>query len=282
MMLQEWFDSYNCKNSEEISRAKREMVQCIVLSALSRSDFFEHASFFGGTALRILYNLPRFSEDLDFSLKQPNEHFTLATYFDYIKAECAMYDMDVSLNIKEKVNPNAIESAFLKNKTIWAELKIDNKIKNGLEPELRIKIEVEKNPPVKADWEQRLMTQPFSFYVSAYKLPYLFAGKMHAVLFRKWRNRIKGRDWYDLEWYVKNNIPIQLSHLEARAKQSGNVDQNITLTPEMFMQIFNDKIMALDVNNCKEDIARFVFNPTDLQIWSTQYFLDLAAKIKFV
>jgi predicted nucleotidyltransferase component of viral defense system len=281
MMLQEWFDSFQCKNSDDINRAKREMVQCIVLAGLSRSDFFEHASFFGGTALRILYNLPRFSEDLDFSLKVPNDAFTLSKYFDCIKAECEMYNMNVNLSIKEKVNPNSIESAFLKEKTIWAELKINDKIQTGLEPELRIKFEVEKNPPQHAVSEQKIVLRPFTFYISAYKPEFLFAGKMHAVIYRKWRNRIKGRDWYDFEWYIKNDIPINLKHFEERAKQSGNLEPNITLTQESFKQILRDRINSIDINGSKEDIARFVFNSHDLSIWSTQYFLDLADKMRF-
>jgi predicted nucleotidyltransferase component of viral defense system len=282
MMLQEWFDTFNCKNANDITRAKKEMVQCIVLAGLSRSDFFEHASFFGGTALRILYKLPRFSEDLDFSLKIPNDAFTLEKYFDYIQAECNMYNMNVSLNIKKKVNPNSVESAFLKEKTIWAELKIDDKAKTGIEPEIRIKFEIEKNPPLHAVSEQKIILRPFSFYVSAYKPEFLFAGKMHAVMYRQWRNRIKGRDWYDYEWYIKNDIPIHLAHFEERAKQSGSLISKTKLTPKKFLTLLKEKIDSIDVEASKDDIARFVFNPNDLNIWSKQYFLDLAEKIRFV
>jgi predicted nucleotidyltransferase component of viral defense system len=282
MMLQEWFDTFKCKTPDDISRAKREMVQCIILAGLSRSDFFEHASFFGGTALRILYNLPRFSEDLNFSLKAPNDAFTLAKYFDCIKAECEMYNMNVSLTIKEKNLPNSVESAFLKEKTIWAQLSISDNAKTSIEPELRIKFEVEKNPPSFAKTEQKLILRPFSFYISAYTKEFLFAGKMHAVMFRQWKNRVKGRDWYDFEWYVKNDIPINLQHLEQRAKQSSHLKNEIAVNPQIFKLLLKEKINTIDFNSCKDDIARFVFNPNDLSIWSTQYFLDLADKIKFV
>jgi hypothetical protein len=138
---------------------------------------------------------------------------------------------------KEKVNPNSMESAFLKEKTIWEELKIDDKVKSAIEPELRIKFEVEKNPPLHALSEQKIMTRPFTFYISAYKPEFLFAGKMHAVIYRQWRNRIKGRDWYDYEWYIKNDIPMHLQHFEERAKQSGCLAENISLTPAIFLQI---------------------------------------------
>jgi predicted nucleotidyltransferase component of viral defense system len=282
MILQEWFDSYNCKNSVEISRAKREMVQCIILAGLSRSDFFEHASFFGGTALRILYDLPRFSEDLDFSLKKANADFTLEKYFEYIRQECAMYNMNVDIKIKEKVNPNSIQSAFLKDKTIWAELKIDSKVKDGIEPDLKIKFEIEKNPPAHAVSEQSIVLRPFTFYISAYTKDVLFAGKMHAVIFRQWRNRVKERDWYDFEWYIKKGIPVHLKHFEARAKQSGGIDKKVKMTSAVFAKLLQEKIESVDFNACKEDIARFVYNSEELDIWSTQYFLDLASKIKFV
>ncbi len=279
-MLQEWFNTYNCTTPDEVSRAKREMVQSIILAGLSRSDFFEHASFFGGTALRILYKLPRFSEDLDFSLKTANDLFTLTKYFEFIKDECAMHDMDVSLSIKEKINPNSIESAFLKEKIIWAELAVGSRSLTGKEPELRIKIEVEKNPPTHTLTQLKLITRPYSFYVSTYTPEYLFAGKMHAILYRQWKNRIKGRDWYDLEWFIKNDISINLMHLQERAKQSGNLDESVTLTPPILKQLLFEKIKTLNFVKVKDDISRFVFNPGELNIWSQQYFIDLCEKLK--
>ena len=282
MFLKEWFDTYHCTTLEDVNRAKREMVQGIILAGLSRSDFFEHAAFFGGTALRILYDMPRFSEDLDFSLIKPNPDFTLAKYFDFIKAECAMYDLNVSLTIKEKVNPNSIESAFLKDKTIWADLTVVSNKRDGIEPELRIKFEIEKDQKSAVEIEQKLLLRPFSFYISAYTPAYLFAGKMHAVLFRQWKNRIKGRDWYDYEWFIKKGYPMNLAHLEARAKQSGHLPIDAELDISAFKKLITDKINNLNIQFAKDDIGRFVFNNADLNLWSKQYFLDLAEKIKFV
>ncbi len=282
MFLKEWFDTYHCTTLEDVNRAKREMVQNIILAGLSRSDFFEHAAFFGGTALRILYDMPRFSEDLDFSLIKPNPDFTLTKYFDFIKAECAMYDLNVSLKIKEKVNPNSIESAFLKDKTIWADLTVIPNNRNGIEPELRIKFEIEKDQKSVVETEQKLLLRPFSFYVSTYTPAYLFAGKMHAVLFRQWKNRIKGRDWYDYEWFIKKGFPLNLVHLEARAKQSGHLQVDAQLGYEEFKKLITDKINGLNIQFAKDDIGRFVFNYSDLNLWSKQYFLDLVEKIKLV
>ncbi len=281
MFLKEWFDTYNCTTLDDVNRAKREMVQSIILAGLSRSDFFEYAAFFGGTALRILYDMPRFSEDLDFSLIKPNPDFTLAKYFDFIKAECAMYDLNVSLTIKEKVNPNSIESAFLKDKTIWADLTVIPNNRNGIEPELRIKFEIEKDQKSAVETEQKLLLRPFSFYVSTYTPAYLFAGKMHAVLFRQWKNRIKGRDWYDYEWFIKKGFPLNLAHLEARSKQSGHLPIDAQFDIEAFKKLITEKINGLNIQFAKDDIGRFVFNNSDLNLWSKRYFLDLADKIKF-
>ncbi len=281
MFLKEWFATYNCTTLEQVNRAKREMVQSIILAGLSRSDFFEHAAFFGGTALRMLYDMPRFSEDLDFSLVKPNPDFTLAKYFDFIKAECAMYDLNVSLTIKEKVNPNSIESAFLKDKTIWADLTVTPNNRNGIEPELRIKFEIEKDQKSEVKTEQKLLLRPFSFYISTYTPSYLFAGKMHAVLFRQWKNRIKGRDWYDFEWFIKKGFPLNLAHLEARAKQSGHLPIDVQLDVLAFKMLIIDRINNLNIQFAKDDIGRFIFNNSDLNLWSKQYFLDLAEKIKF-
>jgi predicted nucleotidyltransferase component of viral defense system len=281
-MLQEWFDSFNCKTLGDVNRAKREMVQCIVLAGLSRSNFFEFASFFGGTALRILYNLPRFSEDLDFSLKVPDPDFTLEKYFSYIKSECDMYNMNVSLSVKTKQRPNSVESAFLKEKTLWAELTLNTTAKTGLEPDMRIKFEIERNPPPLAVSEQKVLLRPFTCYISAYAEEYLFAGKMHAVIYRAWASRVKGRDWYDLEWFIRRGTSMHLKHFEQRAKQSGNLDKQISLTAESFMAILSDRINRIDFEACKEDIARFIFDDNELNIWSTQYFHDLTSHIKFV
>ena len=282
MYLKEWFETYNCKTIDDVSRAKKEMVQSIILAGLSRSDFFDHVAFFGGTALRLLYEMPRFSEDLDFSLLNPDPSFTMAKYFDFIQAECAMYDLNVSLKIKEKVNPNDIESAFLKEKTIWADLTISANKKDGLEPDFRIKLEIEREQQATVKTDQKLLLRPFSFYVTAYSSEYLFAGNMHVVLFRQWKNRAKGRDWYDFEWFIKQGYAMNLAHLEARAKQSGHWPHHETLGVNEFKKLLQDKIIGLDIAFAKDDIGRFVFNQADFNLWSQQYFLDLADKIKLV
>jgi hypothetical protein len=112
----------------------------------------------------------------------------------------------VSLNQKMKSTISSIDSAFLKSDTLWSELIFEDtipQIKLSIKPSIKIKLEIDTNPPLRFSTENKLLTKPFSFYVNCFTLPDLFAGKMHALLFRKWKTRVKGRDWYDLEWYIK-------------------------------------------------------------------------------
>jgi predicted nucleotidyltransferase component of viral defense system len=279
-MIKEWFDSYNCKNQDDILKAKTEIIQHVVLAALSRSDFFDKASFYGGTALRILYQLPRYSEDIDFSLHSRDDNFTLENYFSYIIQECKLYNLEVDLSVKKKVNFNFVESAFLKDKTEWNIISIKDK-KDRLEAEVKVKIEIDRNPPKYFETEQKLLIKPFSFYISTYKQEYLFAGKMHALLFREWKSRVKGRDWYDMEWYIKRGTKLDLRHLQERSYQSNHLNVKSKLDEKTFHKLLKTKIENLNIDSALSDIQRFVMNPQDLNIWSKQYFRDLANLIKF-
>jgi predicted nucleotidyltransferase component of viral defense system len=278
-MLKEWFDSYDCKSIDEEFEAKREILQHIVLAALSRSDFFDHASFYGGTALRILHGLPRYSEDIDFSLNGQEKEFSLANYFSFIEDECKMFGLEVALSVKDKVSPNAIESAFLKDNTEWNIITLQDK-RDKMASNVKIKVEIDRNPPLLFKTEQKLILRPFSFYVTTFEKESLFAGKMHALLYREWKTRTKGRDWYDMEWYIKKGITLDLTHLQERAWQSGHLDKNETMTKEKLSSLLKDRISRLDVDGAYFDAKRFVHNPADLKIWSKQYFQDLGGMIK--
>jgi predicted nucleotidyltransferase component of viral defense system len=275
-MIKDWFDTYNAKNPDAISKAKREIIQYITLAGLSRSDFFSKASFYGGTALRMLYGLQRFSEDLDFSLNYSDPEFTLKNYFPYIKNECVLIGLDVELSVKEKVESNDIQSAFLKDNTEWNILTVSEKYA----PTLKIKIEIDRNPPLFFETEPKLIIRPYSFYINAFKEPYLFAGKMHVFLFREWKTRVKGRDWYDLEWYIKRGTPLSIKHLQVRAIQSGHLPQEYLLDKKQLLDLIEKKILKTDIEDAIYDIKRFIQNPQDLKIWSKQYFLDLVRMMK--
>jgi predicted nucleotidyltransferase component of viral defense system len=282
-MIKEWIATYNPKNEDETLSALREIMQEIALSGLSRTDFFERAAFYGGTALRIFYGLDRYSEDLDFSLLEPDADFSLEPYFSAIVTEFEAIGMTVSINEKDKKIKTTIESAFLKSETIWKELILEDIVKQaGIKSnkQIKIKIEVDRKPPLGFATEEKLLLRPFSFYVKCFTLPSLFAGKMHALLFRKWKNRVKGRDWYDLEWYIKNGVALDVSHFLQRAKDTGDW-QAKTITQKQILELLNQKINTVSFDNIKDDVVRFIKDDKALKIWSPKYFNDLVTKLKF-
>lgn len=282
-MIKEWIEDYNPQNETDILSTLREIMQEITLAGLSRTDFFEKAAFYGGTALRIFYNLDRYSEDLDFSLLQPDLDFSIEPYFKAILDEFKSLGLTVRIVEKEKVKETAIDSAFLKAETIWKEIVLEDIIKEtGVRSNktLKIKIEVDKHPPLNFKTEEKLALRPFSFYVKCYTKPSLFAGKMHALLFRKWKNRVKGRDWYDLEWYIKKGIPLDINHFLTRAKDTNDWEED-RISNEQIIGLLNAKIESVSFNRIKEDVVRFIPNDEVLKIWSPEYFKDLVEKIRF-
>jgi predicted nucleotidyltransferase component of viral defense system len=283
-MIKEWIAEYNPKNTDDVLSALREIMQEVALAGLSRTDFFEKAAFYGGTALRIFYGLDRFSEDLDFSLLKSDPDFSLEPYFDAILAEFKSIGMQVSIREKEKKEKTNIDSAFLKSETEWKELILEDIVKQaGIKSTnrtMKIKIEVDRRPPLGFTTENKLLTRPFSFYVKCFNKPSLFAGKMHALLFRKWKNRVKGRDWYDLEWYIKKGIPLDLRHFALRAKDTGDWTKE-DLTQEDVLELLREKFKTVSFDNVKEDVIPFIKDDKVLEIWGEQYFNDLLEKLKF-
>lgn len=281
-MMKEWLEEYEPKTQAEVEQALREIMQEIALAGLQRSGFFEKAAFYGGTALRLFYGLDRFSEDLDFSLLEVNPDFSLKPYLEGIITEFSALGMQVSVKEKVKTKQTNIDSAFLKSDTVWKELIVEGVVPQagiGIRPSIQIKIEVDTHPPLGFETEEKLLLKPFSFYVKCFKLPDLFAGKMHALLFRKWKQRVKGRDWYDMEWYIKKGVPLHLYHFLLRARNSGDWDEK-TITQNKFTQLIEDKITNVSFKAIREDIVRFIRDDKALEIWSADYFGDLIEKIK--
>lgn len=281
-MIKEWLEDYHPANKEEAKDALREIMQEITLAGLNRAGFFEKAAFYGGTALRIFYGLDRFSEDLDFSLLAVDPDFSLEKYQQAIILEFAALGMQVSISEKQKTVKSNINSAFLKSETIWKELVLEGIIpQNGLKEvaSIKIKIEVDKEPPLGFSTEEKLLLKPFSFYVKCLTLPDLFAGKMHALLFRKWGTNVKGRDWYDMEWYIKKGYALNLHHFLLRATNSGDW-KNETISEQEFRKLLSEKIDSVKIDFVKTDISRFIKDPSVLEIWSPSYFNDLSAKLK--
>lgn len=283
-MLQQWLDSYNPKSVEDTRNALREMMQEIALAGLYRAGFYKHAAFYGGTALRIFYGLPRFSEDMDFSLLEKKESFRLAPFLDAVLQEFQSLGLQVSITEKEKSMATSINSAFLKSDTIWKEIQLETvypQLHIGSLPSIKIKLEVDTLPPMGFETENKLLLKPFSFYVRCFTLPCLFAGKMHALLFRNWKNRVKGRYWFDFEWYVKKGVPLSLSHFEQRAVDSGSMAVS-SITRDEVVVLLYQKIDSLDFKRVKEDVFRFISKDSNaMELWSPQYFKDLVGMMKW-
>lgn len=283
-MIKEWIESYKPKNKDELNQAFREIMQEITLAGLYRSSFFEKGAFYGGTALRIFHGLDRFSEDLDFTLLASYEDFSLANYLKAVENEFTSLGINVTIKEKDKSIETNIESAFLKSETIWKELILEAAVPGlGLEqkPCIKVKIEVDTKPPLGFSTEEKLLLRPFSFYVKCLSIQDLFAGKMHALLYRKWKNNVKGRDWYDFEWYIKKRIPIHLNHFKLRALDSGDLKDE-KLSKEEFKQLIHQRIENVDLKMAKSDIVRFIKDPHLIDIWSKKYFHDLVEQMQIV
>ena len=265
--------AYPQQTAQQQHNARIEIAQQIVLAGLARSDFFSKAAFYGGTCLRIFHNLQRFSEDMDFSLMQTDENFARETYFPYIEREFEALGRTVTITKKDKRTFGKVESAFLKDNTEVVNIEFQT------EKSLKIKIEVDTYPPLGFTTEQCLLYQPYPFYTSCIVPSDLFAGKMHALLFRQWKSRVKGRDWYDFEWYVRFNVPLHFAHLQERVRQCNGIE----LTREQFVEMLRDKITHTDINDVRADVEPFLIgNLHNLDIWSNEYFLRIAEMIQFV
>ena len=277
-------DRYACRTEDEYVNALREILQELALLGLWRSKFFEHAAFYGGTALRVLYGLDRYSEDLDFSLLEPNPEFTLGSYGEALLRELGSFGFRVEFESRTRVGPTAIESAFLKANTSSQLLLIeaDEELLPGLHPRktLKIKLEVDTDPPSGFKTESRYLLQPIPFAVRAYSLPDLFAGKLHAILYRKWKGRVKGRDWYDLTWYAGRYPQVRLRHLEARMRQSGDYQSDTALTKTRLVEHLHQAVDQLDVDQARSDIERFVDDRRMLNLWSRDFFHQVVDRVE--
>nr|WP_222420719.1 nucleotidyl transferase AbiEii/AbiGii toxin family protein [Akkermansia muciniphila] len=274
-VFNEMLASYETGNDNDRLNAVHEVMQQVALGGLYNGGFFNKAAFYGGTCLRIFHGLDRFSEDMDFSLLAADPAFRLDPYFDAITAEFAALGQSIDITTKEKTAQSTIQSAFLKSDTAQYDIYL------GRDRKIKIKIEVDTTPPLGFSTEQKLLLQPFSFYTNCFTLPDLYAGKMHALIYRSWKNRVKGRDWYDFEWYVRKNVTMDFKHFCERAYQFGSEAQG-SLTSDRFRAILKDRIRKADIRQVKEDVAPFIKDSGRLHIWSTEYFLQLADMMKLV
>lgn len=272
-VFDEMLAAYDCKTVEDKLNAIREVMQQVALSGLAKGGFFDKAAFYGGTCLRIFHGLNRFSEDMDFSLLAPMPDFDFRPYFDSIEEEFAAAGQKVTIALKKKTKITPIQSAFLKSDTALFNLSLERG------RVINIKLEVDTTPPLDFATEDKLLLLPRSFYVRCFTLPCLFAGKMHALLFRTWKNRVKGRDWYDFEWYVRKGIPLDFKHFCRRAYQFASVPEN-SLTLQGFQQLLFDKIHQTRFASAIDDVRPFIREQDSLQLWSSDYFEQVTSKMR--
>lgn len=263
--------AYDLSTEQQRRNATFEVNQQVMLAGLYNGGFFDVAAFYGGTCLRIFHGLQRFSEDMDFSLLAPDDRFDFTKYFQPVIDGFAIVGRDVEIKKKDKRNFSRVESAFLKDNTDVYDVSFQT------DKSIKIKIEVDTQPPLNFRTEQKLLLYPHSFMTRCFVLPDLFAGKIHALVYRSWKNRVKGRDWYDFEWYVRHNIPLDFAHLAERALQFNNE----VIEREMFTALLKEKLASANMNQVKNDVLPFVKNPKELDIWSNDYFVQLVDMMRF-
>ena len=270
-IFDEMVEALHPRNKDEKESAKQEVMQQIALYGLYRGGFFDHAAFYGGTCLRIFHNLQRYSEDMDFTQTEKDPNIHLEYYFPQLIEAFKLTGREVTIKKKENKTFGNVESAFLKDNTDVYDIAFQT------EKTIKVKIELDTDPPLGFETEQKTLLKPFSTMIRCVTLPDLYAGKMHALLYRNWKARVKGRDWYDFQWYVANRVPLNFKHLQKRVAEFNGIE----LSKEDFLKALHDRLATTDIESVKQDVVRFVFNQRDIEIWSNKYFLQLADMIVF-
>jgi hypothetical protein len=283
--LKGMLNAYQPKSPLDYQNAVREVVQELALLGLWRGGFFSHAAFYGGTALRIFHGLRRFSEDLDFTLLAERPDVRLDRYLSAIATELTSWGFSFEVGLRSSGNQTGIESAFLKGNTqlrllhIGAPPDLARRLPSG--QKLKIKLEMDLHPPAHATTEVRAQILPTPYQVMLYDLSSLFAGKLHAVLCRKWKKRVKGRDFYDFVWYVGRKIIPNLRHLDARMRQSGHWSGE-PITSETLTSLLLKRFTEVDFREAAQEARVFLHDAREVELWSKEFFGDLASRIPAV
>ncbi len=278
-LIQDKLDSYNCKSNIEEEHAIREITQDVVLAALGRTEFFKYALFQGGTCLRIFYGLQRFSEDMDFILKEPDRDFQLRPHLQAVSEELKAYGYDVEIADRCQAGV-AVRKAFLKDDSLGKILQLKYAAGSGPARKIRVKLEVDANPPTGSGMEIKYVDFPFVSSVMVQDKPSLFAGKLHALLCREY---VKGRDWYDFLWYTSQNTGVNYAFLSSALNQQGPWShKDVQVDWPWCLAHLEDKINSIEWAEAREDVRRFVkaTEYPSLDLWSRDLFLSQLRKIK--
>ena len=283
--IEQMLKNYQIENIYDQKNAMKEIMQEIVLCGLSRAGFFQKAAFYGGTALRIFYGMDRFSEDLDFSLVTADLDFDLSVYFPVLEKEVRAFGLHVTIQEKEKTKESNIRSAFLKGNTkehlllFYADENLAGSVARS--EVVKIKFEVDINPPEYADFEHKYRLLPTPYEVNLYDVPSLFAGKIHAVLCRAWKSRIKGRDLYDYVFYLSRGSAVNQKHLRARLLQSGFISEDVECTLPELRHMLYERFDAIDFRQAKQDVEPFIRDTASLNMWNADFFKQITAGLRF-
>ncbi len=282
-IIEQMLSKYEIKNTNDEINALKEIIQEIILSGLARGNFFDEAAFYGGTALRIFYKLDRFSEDLDFALIYPDKNFDLSKYFVYLEKELKAYGLNLEINTKQKNIESNITSAFVKGDTLEHILKFfpneENHKYNHMLKNIKIKFEVDINPPSGATYEEKYKLLPSPHQIKIYDKESLFAGKIHAILCRNWKTRTKGRDLYDYIFFLANNTKVNLELVKNKLIESNYINANDKFSIDDLKNLLINKFKEIDYMEAKEDVIPFIKNTESLNIWSSEFFISITKEL---
>ena len=264
----------------------REIIQVLVLLGLKRAGFFEYASFYGGTALRLLHGLDRFSEDLDFCLHSSELKgvFDLSSHAPIIEETLASFGFQMKMVMEKKLHPTPIESAFVKGGTYVNYLAI-GEVRSGTHPGqlTKVKIEIDTANPDGSIRELALVSEPEPFMVQTLDRSSLFAGKLHAIMAREMAGRVKGRDFYDFIFFVGQKTPVNLAYLRAKLIDSGHLDPGSTLSMLEFQKMLCEKLSATNFRLAAEDVTPFIYSDqkrADTRHWNADFFKAMTMALK--
>jgi len=277
-IIEDRLKKYGAISTETEITAIREITQELILFALSTSDFFSHAAFQGGTCLRIVHGLSRFSEDMDFILKTRDTTFSWQQYLTLIGTTLEQYGYSVELQDKSNAD-EAVKKVFIKDDSIGRVLRLEYANRQGTPRKIRIKLEIDSNPAGNGEFESAFIGFPAPSSITVETLPTLFAGKSHALLCRKYE---KGRDWYDFLWYLGNKTPVNYRRLSAALDQTGPwKGQSISVDRAWYIDEMKRRIGEIDWKRATDDVTPFI-PPQEqglLLQWSADFFLSALTRL---
>lgn len=283
-VIETMLGKYNPKNNEERENAAKEIIQEIALAGLSRGGFFEKAAFYGGTCLRIFYGLNRFSEDLDFALLEKDPDFRLSDYFPSLEREFASYGIEIRAEEKKKDFDSDVRSAFLKGNTLALMMTFFPKSEDARKiisnQKMKIKFEVDTDHPKGGRTETKFRLLPAPYQVRVFGESTLFAGKIHAIICRNYKNYVKGRDYYDYLFYIGKGSAFNLEYLENKLKNTEAIAQNEKLTLGKVKEMLKARFETVDYESAKEDVSNFIHDKSGLSLWKKELFLVTLNELK--